>query len=75
LDYIEYSQLDEARKVLETAILKQADRVDITVELFQLYKSTQDHTNFQKIYRQICKIETPLRAYWDDFNGLMTEDE
>ncbi len=75
LDFIEYSQLDEARDVLETAVLKQADREDITVELFQLYKSTRDLASFQKTYRQICKIETPLRSYWDDFNALMTADE
>lgn len=75
LDFIEYSQLDEARDVLETAILKQADREDITAELFQLYKSTRDLANFQKTYRQICKIETPLRSYWDDFNALMTAEE
>jgi hypothetical protein len=75
LDFIEYSQLDEARKVLETAILKQTDREDITVELFQLYKSTQDLANFQKTYKQICTIDTPLRSYWDDFNALMTAEE
>lgn len=75
LDYIEYSQLDEARTVLETAILEQADREDLTVELFQLYKSTQDVANFQKTYKKISNIETPLRSYWDDFDTLMKKHE
>lgn len=74
-DFIEYSQLEEARKVLENAILIQSDRQDITAELFQLYKSTRDRTNFQKSYRKICEINTPLRSFWDDFNTLMAADE
>lgn len=75
LDFIEYSQLDQAKAVLEAAVLEQPDREDLTVELFQLYKSMQDVVGFQETYKQISEIESPLQSYWDDFNIVMAKEE
>lgn len=40
LDYIEYSQMDEAKAVLQEAILLQPEKMALHQELFDLYKLT-----------------------------------
>lgn len=40
LDYIEYSQMDEAKAVLQEAILLQLEKMALHQELFDLYKLT-----------------------------------
>ena len=72
-DYIEYSQLDEAREVLEAAILEQPEREDLTEELLGLYKSTRDIKNFKIIYKKISEIAPSLQDAWDDLNSQMTD--
>ena len=65
-EYLEYSQLDEARNVLEQALLQQPERTDIQEELLSLYRSTRDKTNFTKMFRALDKEANPLPEAWRD---------
>ena len=70
-DYIEFSQLTEAREVLETALLETPERVDLAMELIQLYKSTRDIENFELFYNKISELGSSLQESWDDLNAYM----
>ncbi|MGR9073103.1 MAG: type IV pilus assembly protein FimV [Gammaproteobacteria bacterium] len=72
-DFIEYSQLEEARQVLEAALFSDPAREDISAELLGLYKSTRDLVNFKKMYKKISKSNTPAKKAWDDLNSYMQE--
>lgn len=63
-DYIEYSQLDEAKEVLEVAIREQPKRGDLQLELLGIYRSTRDTLSFQEMYETVT--DTPEQQAWDD---------
>jgi len=63
-DYIEYSQLDEAKEVLEVAIREQPLRGDLQLELLDIYRSTRGTLGFQEIYETVT--DTPEQQAWDD---------
>ncbi len=72
-DFIEYSQLEEAREVLETAVEEQPDDRALHEELLDLYKSTRDTVNFQRMYQHVKNQENPLLQLWDQFKPLLED--
>lgn len=76
-DFIEFSQLNEAKATLETAVLAEPDRQDIQVELLELYKVTRDQSAFVSMYRQLKDHASAISGKWDDlskfFNVLENE--
>ena len=73
LDYIEYSQLDEAKQVLEMAILEQPERLDIHQELLALYRSTRDVAGFKTMLIELTQLGVNLNQWnqlSDYFEGL-----
>jgi tetratricopeptide (TPR) repeat protein len=69
-DYVEYSQLDEAVRVLEQAILARPERVELHGELLSLYRSTRDWEGFKRTYQALVRLEANLSPEWaqlDDF--------
>lgn len=71
-DYIEYSQLDEAREVLEKAVTENPDNRDYHEELLGLYKSTKDKENYFKMYERIKGQDSSLLTYWEQSLPLFT---
>ena len=65
-DYIEYSQLDEAKEVLELAVKEQPKRSDLQLELLDIYRSTRDVLGFQEMYETVIDEKTSDRQAWDD---------
>ncbi len=67
-DYIEYSQLDEAKRVLEKAIVEISKREALHVELLRLYKATKDISGFHKMYEALKALNNPMQDEWDRMN-------
>ncbi len=64
-DFIEYSQLDEARIVLEDAIIERPERHELHDELLTLYRLTRDSDNFFKLHAQLLQVGIDLPEGWD----------
>ena len=76
-DFIEYSQLEQARVVLEKAVKANSNSKEIHEELLSLYQSTEDFANFQKISarRGIYIILTILGNRARAVKGLLFESK
>lgn len=67
-DHIEYSQLEEAKQVLEKAILQQPTRQDLHHELLELYKLTLDSRGFYKMLAEIAQSGVDTTAGWSQLD-------
>ena len=47
-EYLEYSQIEAAQEVLERAVLKNPEWIELQTELLGLYRAGRDVENFQK---------------------------
>lgn len=65
-EHIEYSQLDQARAVLEEALSEQPGRTDLHQELLLLYRATGDLDNFLRTRETLLQIVDALPEIWDD---------
>ncbi|MDD2723064.1 MAG: hypothetical protein PHH59_03450 [Methylovulum sp.] len=69
-DHIEYSQLEEAKHVLENAILKQPKRFELQHELLALYQSTRDPEGFNKMLNELKQSGFDIIDEWNQLNYL-----
>lgn len=73
-DHIEYSQLGEAKMVLERAIIENPERQDLQMELLELFKSTRDFDGFQQMLTELTQLSDNIANEWNQlnnyFNGL-----
>ena len=69
-DHIEYSQLEEAKRVLENAIFKQPTRVDLQRELLALFRSTRDNDGFAKMLAELKRSGLDIIDEWNELNNL-----
>ncbi|MDP2902026.1 MAG: hypothetical protein Q8N96_02815 [Methylovulum sp.] len=74
-DYIEYSQLDEAKQVLENAIFEQPTRLDIHHELLALYQSMRDSAGFNQMLEQLTQSGIDLIDEWAQLNNYFKGQE
>ena len=72
-DYIEYSQLEEAVKVLEQAIIDDPQRTELHADLIELYQSTADYNAFNKMQLALEKVNHPMQAQWDALNSYFNQ--
>ena len=68
-DHIEYSQLDEAKHILESAVLAQPQRFDFQEELLALYRSTRDVDSFTALFAQLNEVGVRLHDDWHRLNN------
>ncbi|MCX7097573.1 MAG: hypothetical protein NTV43_06660 [Methylococcales bacterium] len=68
-DYIEYSQLDEAKQVLEDAILIQPARLDLHHELLSIYRSMRDQGGFNQMLAELTQLGGSLPDEWEELRG------
>ncbi|MGZ5044794.1 MAG: hypothetical protein ACXV8P_08380 [Methylobacter sp.] len=73
LDYINYSQLDEAKTVLESAILEESRKEDLQLELLALYRSTQDAAGYRRMVGLLAEFENPHQHLWDELRSSFPE--
>lgn len=72
-DYIEYSQLDEAVQVLETALLKHPERIELHDELLALLRSTRDRAAFQRVYDELSRLDAQLPPAWAELQAVLKD--
>jgi hypothetical protein len=63
-DYIEYSQLDNATRILEQAILSEPERMVFHEELLLLYRSTRNISGFDQFYKDLSAKSVKLPLGW-----------
>jgi hypothetical protein len=72
-DYINYSQLDEAKTVLESAILKNIDTDELQHELLMLYRSTHDVASYWRMVDLLTEFDNPHQYLWDELRSSFPE--
>jgi hypothetical protein len=65
LDYIEYSQLDDAMTILERSAHQLPERKDIQELLFEIYQSTQSRDRFMAMFQSMNGGSTEQVAGWN----------
>lgn len=63
-EYIEYFQIEEARSLLEAAILEQPEREELHTELVHLYEATRDTSGLQAMREKLSQIMPELPECW-----------
>jgi hypothetical protein len=68
-DYIEYSQLQEAKEVLEKAVMEDPERDDLHSNLLELYKSLKDAEGFREMFKQLSDRGNSFQDLWEETNA------
>ena len=68
-EHIEYFQIEEARKLLETAILAQPEREELHLELIHLYQATRDTASMQVMREKLSQTMSQLPECWLELDG------
>ncbi len=63
-EYLEYGEVDEARKLLEIAVLKEPWRKELHIDLLEIYKATHDAGNCDEMYRRLSDKFIPDHHVW-----------
>jgi len=74
-DHIEYSQLDEAKRVLQQAVLEDPNRVALQEQLLELYWSTRDHEGFMAMFKQMQQASFSMIEGWAKLYNLFKGQE
>jgi hypothetical protein len=69
-DHIEYSQLSEAKQVLEKAVLERPDREDLQQEILELFKSTRDSDGFYQMLAELSRLKESVSDEWNQLNNF-----
>jgi hypothetical protein len=69
LDHIQYSQLDEAKEVLEQGIFAEPERLDLRQELANLYKLTGDSNRFHQMLAKLTRLGIIMTDDWNQLNN------
>jgi Tfp pilus assembly protein FimV len=72
---IEYSQIDQARQILERAVAAQPQRADLQWELLELYRAQRDAGHFRKLYPAFTTDANPLAEDWRATARFLNADE
>jgi hypothetical protein len=71
-DYIEYSQFEEAKAVLEYAISQTPTHKELHLDLLELYKSLQDIQGFLAISDLLAQQGNPFPELWSELNAYFS---
>ncbi|MDO9422935.1 MAG: hypothetical protein Q7T40_01920 [Methylobacter sp.] len=72
-DYIEYSQLAEAKDILERALINQPQRLELHHCLLELYKSTRDTSGFITMFNIISGLDVVIPSDWGTLQAFFNE--
>lgn len=73
-EHIEYFQIEEARELLETAIIAQPEREELHLELINLYLATRDNASLQTMREKLTQIMPQLPECWLTLGGTQLPD-
>jgi hypothetical protein len=63
-EYLEYGQLDEARDLLELAVLQEPWRSDLQTELLEIYRYTRDQQSFINMRERLEAMDVSISEAW-----------
>jgi len=63
-EHLEYGDVDEARKLLEIAVLKEPWRKELHGDLLEIYRATRDASRCDEMYRQLSDKYIPDHHAW-----------
>ena len=67
---IEYSQLENATRILEQAILDQPERMELHNELILLYRATRNENEFNRFYQLLSQKIKNVPSEWNQLIDL-----
>ena len=73
-DYLEYGQVDEARQVLEAAILRDPRHPSLHHDLLEIYRHTKAKDAFLAMRRRIDPDTNPTADAWQELAALFAEE-
>ena len=65
IEYLEYSQTDKARELLEQALLDDPSRLELHSNLLAIYRASNDLENFTAMHSKLNKLGKPLTEEWE----------
>jgi len=74
-DLIDSGLIDDARMILEQAIIQQPDDEHISRELLELYRYTKDSSAFAEIYAQLNGLPLSLMDEWNAQADILLEEK
>jgi hypothetical protein len=74
-DYIEYSQLQEAKDVLEQAVMEDPERDELHADLLDLYKSLKDTEGFREMFKRLAEEGNPFQGLWEETNAYLNRQQ
>ena len=72
---LEYSQITEAQTILENALQKQPDEMEIHMELLEIYRSTRDKESFLTAFEQIDPARNPVPDAWEKVANFLIDHD
>ena len=63
-DHLQYGQIDAAREVLEVSIKSEPERMELYLELLDIYQYTNDGERYQKMQQQLESCNSPILIQW-----------
>ncbi len=64
IEYLEYSQTDKAREVLEQAVLDNPSRIELHDNLLAIYRASNDLENFTGMHARLDKLKCSVPDKW-----------
>jgi len=64
--YLEYGQFDQARMVLEEAIISTPRQLELHHDLLEIFQTTRDSEQFIVFYERLIEINAALPKYWKE---------
>ena len=74
-DHIEYGQIDEAREILEQALLTDTGSIELHHELLEIYRCTCDKTRFSAMRQNLREVNNPAEDAWSSLEQAFEKVE
>lgn len=72
---LEYSQIDEAQRILENAIQQQPDDIELHEELLGIYQSTRDKESFLNVFEKLDPVRNPAPDAWEKVANFLIDHD
>lgn len=64
--YLEYGQIDEARIILEKAVISHPEHDDLLQDLLEIYQQTRDKQHFLAMFEKLNSSDIELPTIWHE---------
>jgi len=70
--YLEYGQLEEARELLEDAVMNEPWRLELHRELLEIYRATLDLDSFSTMWKLVDAANNPAADAWAETAEILS---